>query len=707
MRVALHLAGVALMLAVIPVPDFGGFPPKAAQAADLPEIQANDNRVAAGELADGVLNLSIRTGTGTWRFDGDGKPGVPMQAFAEGDGPLQIPGPAIRVPAGTEIRLSLHNTDGDGSLTLHGLYDRPAAEDSLVELAPGETRDVSFRLSTPGTYYYWGAREAESLGKRMGADSQLAGAIIVDPVGVEPDPKEEIFVITEWLDAYRANGKPVFSAALAVINGRSWPATERLTYTEGEAVKWRWINASMENHPLHLHGFYFQVDSRGDGLSDVIYPDGPERDWAVTEKLMVGDTISTTWIPTQPGNWVFHCHNPYHMRQHFPLDLLQTKDFPARDSDAYYEALAATREMAGMVIGVTVKPKDPNYSPQTPDGRRKIEMVVEETPESTEKVPAYRYVVDGDRRPEVLEPAVGPLLVLTRDEPTEVTIHNRIPEMTTVHWHGIELEAYYDGMGDFGGDPVRGRSPMLHEGETFVAKFTPPRAGTFMYHTHMIEAEQIEAGLAGPLVVLEPGESFDPSRDHIVLATSARSFTELGKVMPINGVHPPEPIEVVVGQKHRFRLINLHSFETNLTAELKNREETVEWRAIAKDGRDLPAERQVMMPARQLVTIGETHDFEFVADAPGDYRLELTNPAWGKTWTTIPVKVVEKPTKRAGLVAPTGRFEKTATSLASLLSGLLSFWSGEAQAATPATSRFPTDAELFAAACLAPRTAAR
>jgi hypothetical protein len=37
---------------------------------------------------------------------------------------------------------------------MHGLYDRPAGGDTVVTIAPGETKAINFRLSTPGTYYY-------------------------------------------------------------------------------------------------------------------------------------------------------------------------------------------------------------------------------------------------------------------------------------------------------------------------------------------------------------------------------------------------------------------------------------------------------------------------------------------------------------------------------------------------------------------------
>ena len=51
-----------------------------------------------------------------------------------------------------------------------------------------------------------------------------------------------------------------------MINGLSWPATERLTYHVGETARWRVINLSSQAHPMHLHGFYFEVDSLGDGI---------------------------------------------------------------------------------------------------------------------------------------------------------------------------------------------------------------------------------------------------------------------------------------------------------------------------------------------------------------------------------------------------------------------------------------------------------
>ena len=81
-----------------------------------------------------------------------------------------------------------------------------------------------------------------------------------------------------------------------MINGLSWPATERLTYQLGDTVRWRVINLSSQAHPMHLHGFYFEVDSLGDGLRDQPI-DAQDRHPVVTQLLQSGATMSMTWTP--------------------------------------------------------------------------------------------------------------------------------------------------------------------------------------------------------------------------------------------------------------------------------------------------------------------------------------------------------------------------------------------------------------------------
>ena len=80
-------------------------------------------------------------------------------------------------------------------------------------------------------------------------------------------------MITEWTAVDDDTVRPPRGREVFTFNGRSWPHTERFTYRAGEDVHWRIINAASSNHPLHLHGFYFRVDSVGDAEVDTTYAD--------------------------------------------------------------------------------------------------------------------------------------------------------------------------------------------------------------------------------------------------------------------------------------------------------------------------------------------------------------------------------------------------------------------------------------------------
>jgi FtsP/CotA-like multicopper oxidase with cupredoxin domain len=80
---------------------------------------------------------------------------------------------------------------------------------------------------------------------------------------------------------------------------------------------------------------------------------------------------------------------------------------------------------------------------------------------------------------------------------------NRLPEATAIHWHGMELESYYDGVHGWSGAGLR-VTPLIEPGDSFVVRFTPPRTGTFMYHTHNHDHTHLASGLYGPMLVVEP-----------------------------------------------------------------------------------------------------------------------------------------------------------------------------------------------------------
>jgi FtsP/CotA-like multicopper oxidase with cupredoxin domain len=246
-----------------------------------------------------VVRLEVRAGE--WRPDGDDDPGLEVLAFSEEAGTLRIPGPLIRVTEGTEIQVSVRNTLTDVPLVVHGLYTRgaPGNVQDTIHIAPGATRNVRFAAGVPGTYYYWATTtNAPDFGRR-GRESQLSGALIINSRGTRQAKHDRIFVIGIWSDSIFV---PLDDEARLpvrfVINGKSWPHTERLDYTTGDTVHWRIVNTNTEVHPLHLHGFYFRVDSRGGERVD----SAAAPQLAVTERLASGRTTAISWIPERPGN---------------------------------------------------------------------------------------------------------------------------------------------------------------------------------------------------------------------------------------------------------------------------------------------------------------------------------------------------------------------------------------------------------------------
>ena len=78
-----------------------------------------------------------------------------------------------------------------------------------------------------------------------------------------------------------------------------------MTDSVGDSARMRIINAGDATHPMHLHGFYFTVDSRGDERQDASFSADSSPRLAITERLAPGRTFSLTWQPTRPGNWLF------------------------------------------------------------------------------------------------------------------------------------------------------------------------------------------------------------------------------------------------------------------------------------------------------------------------------------------------------------------------------------------------------------------
>jgi FtsP/CotA-like multicopper oxidase with cupredoxin domain len=594
--------------------------PASPAAPDPETIAANDNRRPTGRLEHGVLTLALEVRAGTLRPEEDGGPGIPALAFAEAGAPLQVPGPLIRVPQGTEIRVSLRNPL-DSSLTVHGLAARPTPSDSGLVVRPGETREFRFRATSPGTYYYWAALNGGAFLDREWLDSQLTGALVVDPPGAPAD--DRIFVIGLWSHPFDDSlGVPRQAEEHMVINGKAWPHTERLTYPRGSTVRWRVINPTIASHPMHLHGFFFHVDSRGDEQSQRVFR-GEARPFEVTELLQPGQTAALSWVPEREGNWVFHCHFPFHVSSQVALARERTPDGPMPHG------------MSGLVLGIHVVPgatPAPRRSADRPP--REIRLLAQSGPRRYGTLSGMGYVVEDGAEPARDSIDVpGPTLVLRRGEPVRITVVNHLAEPTAVHWHGIELESFPDGVPGWSGTPAR-LMPAIQPGDSFVAEFVPPRAGTYIYHTHANEQLQMGSGLYGALLVVDSAHPYDPKTDKVILvggAGPADSLPQFGFESPglVNGSGDPPPLDLKVGRTYRFRLIHMNP-DWRVIFSLTSDSALARWRPVAKDGADLPASQRGARPAWLLTGPGETADFEFTPRVRGDLRLEVKTllPGW-------------------------------------------------------------------------------
>lgn len=575
----------------------------------LPVIEANDNRKPAGVLRNDTLRINLVVQMARWYPEASDGPYVDVAAIGEEGKTPSVPGPLIRVPTGTTIVATIRNMLPDSAAWVRGMATRPGPMDSTA-IKPGDTHTFSFAAGEAGTYMYtvqpgktdWDNHERE----------QMSSALIVDPPNGRTD--DRVFVINIYGDQLDSTH---YRNAVA-INGKGWPYTERVTANVGDSLRWRVVNGSVRNHPMHLHGFYFKTLSQGTAFRDTAFA-ADRRRMAVTEDMSAFTTMSLVFSPNRPGNWLFHCHLVFHVNHDARLDDTGGEHMHEGDPN---------KHMAGLVIGIVVNPSPTAVAASSGDTAR-FRLFADEKPRTGYTPLTMTYVLQRG----ATEPAVdsvekaGAVLVFHRDVPTQVTILNRAHNATSVHWHGIELESYSDGVAGWSGMSSR-VAPMIAPKDSFVAHLTMPRAGTFIYHTHLNDVEQLGSGMYGAAVVLEKDQKYDPSTDHtFVVGWDGGS----GKHFLVNGDSLPAPLEIERGKTHRLRFVNIAPADRFLFA-LRQDTTPVTWKPLAKDGYYLPSGNRNESPAIRRLNVGETFDAEFAATAPGEYKVTVRRPGKPDFW---------------------------------------------------------------------------
>jgi FtsP/CotA-like multicopper oxidase with cupredoxin domain len=641
--------GLALASAVMPA----NAAHPAADCRHLPTPPAthaatNENQSRAGTLRDGVLTLKLVARPVAWRPDGPQGCALSVNAFAEDEKSPQIPGPLIRVAAGTEVRVTVHNTLPK-ALWMRGLQDHGLRTMDSVELGPGTSREFRFVASTPGAWYYWGGTAGAVL-PMSDVNSQLTGALVVDAPAAGTAPvSDRVMVLTRWTPTGTAKNS---GFQINAFNGRSWPNTERLTYTVGDSVHWKVINATDATHEMHLHGFYFRTDTRGFALRDTIPLAAPPGLMRVTGVLRPGEWFSITWSPDRAGNWLYHCHLLTHMSGAQRLDRMPER-VTATSTATNHQHDGATGnhamdDMGGLVLALDVRPARTAGEPRDTTSARRprvIDIFTGTRPRVFGDKPGHGFIVqEGPTAPAADSIRIpGTPLVLTKGEPVRITVHNRMSIPISVHWHGIELDSYFDGVGGFSGTGTR-VAPMIAPRDSFVVRFTPPRAGTFIYHVHGESGEELSSGLYGALLVLEPGATFDPRKELVFVLADGGPGAE--PPIFINGMARPDTLELISGTQYRVRMIFI-SADDIYRSTMRSPTGLATMRVTALDGHDLPGgggrgEQPWLFPTGP----GHTREGTFTPVSPGDYALTIERlmnlPAGQRTFgtpTTLPIRV--------------------------------------------------------------------
>jgi FtsP/CotA-like multicopper oxidase with cupredoxin domain len=216
----------------------------------------------------------------------------------------------------------------------------------------------------------------------------------------------------------------------------------------------------------------------------------------------------------------------------------------------------------------------------------------------------------------------GPLLECVEGDRVRIYVTNKLPEPTTVHWHGIFLPAGMDGVAGLTQEPI----PV---GKTFKYELTMSKAGTFMYHPHFDEMTQIALGMVGMIVVhpRKPAKETRRVRDYSLMTHEWK--IPIGQrrpdpmamndfnVLTFNSKAFPatQPLVAEVGDLVRIRIGNLGPMDHH-PIHLHGYAFEVTW----TDGGPVP--KSARWPETTvLVPVGSTRVIEFIADAPGDWAM--------------------------------------------------------------------------------------
>lgn len=249
----------------------------------------------------------------------------------------------------------------------------------------------------------------------------------------------------------------------------------------------------------------------------------------------------------------------------------------------------------------------------------------------------------------------GPTIEVVEGDQVRIYVTNRLPEHTTIHWHGQRLPNGMDGVGGV-------NQPAIPSGKTFVYEFTAKRPGTFMYHPHADEMVQMAMGMMG-FWVTHPKQKHplieDVQRDYCFLLNAfdvePGSMTpQINTMLDFNiwsfnsRVFPAiSPLVARLGERVRVRVGNLTM--TNHPVHIHG----IEFEVSGTDGGPTPKGSR-WPEVTTDIAVGQMRQLEFIADEPGDWAMHChkSHHTMGAMGHSVPTMIG---VDHRGLVAPLQR----------------------------------------------------
>ncbi len=215
----------------------------------------------------------------------------------------------------------------------------------------------------------------------------------------------------------------------------------------------------------------------------------------------------------------------------------------------------------------------------------------------------------------------GPTIEAVEGDRVRIYVTNRLPEKTSVHWHGVLLPNGMDGVSGL-------THPAIKPGETFRYEFTLRQHGTLMYHPHFDEMTQMALGAMG-MFIIHPRQPVEPAidRDYVIMLNTwfiqpgtrrpdPNVMTDFNLATFNSRVFPgTAPLVAQVGDRVRIRIGNLSAMDHH-PIHLHG----FRFRITETDGGAIEPAGQ-WPETTVLVPTGSTRTIEFIADEPGDWAI--------------------------------------------------------------------------------------